>query len=73
MIILLQVLCVEQQASVFFFQLVLVSSTAFFKFYTCVYVFCLASFMTSVMLCVHSVLPIVRSVVGFEVSFSPHI
>ena len=35
--------------------------------------FCLASFMTSVLLCVHSVLPIVRSVVGFEVSFSPHI
>ena len=73
MIILLQVLCVEQQASVFFFQLVLVSSPAFFKFYTCVYVFCFASFMTSVLLCVHSVLPIVRSVVGFEVSFSPHI
>ena len=66
-----------QQASVFFFQLVLVSSTvllfSIIMFYTCVCVFCLALFMTSVMLCVQSGLPIVRSVVGFVVSFSPHI
>ena len=69
--------CVElQQASVFFFQLVLVSSTVFYNYvlYSHVYVFfCLASFMTSVLLCVHSVLPIVKSVVCFVVSFSPHI
>ena len=74
-IILFQVLCVElQQASVLFFQLVLVSSTVFYNYvlYMCM-CFCLTSFMTSLLLYVHSILPIVKSVVGFEVSFSPHI